>query len=1669
MGWPLAEERAMTAEVAPGVEGELLHSLFQRSAARRPGALAVATPQVTLTYAELDDISDRVASRVRRSGAGPDDIVAVATPKDWEQIAAVLGVLKAGAAYLPVAPDLPSARFLELLERSGCHTLLTRRGAVGGHALPEALEVVEVSADMAAGDIDLQVPGGCRPEHLAYVLFTSGSTGTPKGAMIQHAGVTNTVRDLNERFKLGPGDRFLGLSSLSFDMSVYDMFGAFGAGGALVLPDPADVRNPASWVELMRRFDVSVWNTVPMLFEMLVSWIEESGSPSAGPLRLAFLGGDWIPLDLPARSRAIFGDVKIVNIGGATEASICSCYFEVDRVDPSWSGVPYGSALSGQYWRILRPDLGDCAVGEIGELYIGGIGVGRGYLNDPERTRESFIAHPHTGERLYRTGDLGRWMDDGGQIEFLGRRDHQVKVRGHRVELGEIETHAQAHPGVRQAVAVALGAGQHLDTIALFVVGDESAADGAGVRAFLRERLPSYMVPDRCHLVDAFPLTRNGKVDRATLTERARSLGVPIPQLAWSRNEAERKLAALWRDLLGSEAAGPDANFFEAGGQSLLATGLAGRIRRTFGVEVSPAFVYAHPTIEIMAAALEHEEGGDRSPPGPSGCTLTFGQEQLWYFDQLDGAGRAYQFQASIRFHGELRVDLLARALSAVVARHEVLRTTYADTGDGPRPVVHPPYEVELIVEDLRAVPAVRRQEALREAMDREIDRSFDLAGLPLIRWRLFRIGEEEWTLTEVEHHIVHDGWSVALLWREVEAMYTAWLRGEEPVLPHLAHQLGDFAALQRQDYERRKPELVSYWTRQLAGASPVDLPIAGRRPPRQTFAGASRRFALDAELYRRLRSLTRKRGCSLYAVMLTAYKILLHRYTGETDLCIGSWMANRLHPESEHLIGMLVNMVVLRDRLAEEATVGEFLTTVTETAIAAYDHQDAPFHEVVRAVNPRRDPSRNPLVQVCFSFHDSPVPEFRWPELAGVLIEEHNRSAKFDLNLVVVPQAEQRGMDEPRPGVDELVVVWEYNTDLFDPTDMDRMIGHYDQVLRAMVADPDTNAWRIDLRTEAEQRQARSWQGSDADYPGVTIPELVLAQAAAAPNAVALSYGDEQMSYGELAARVARYVAGLRASGIGRGDLVALCMDRSPQLVTCLLGIMAAGAAYVPLDPAHPAARHRLILQDAGVTAVVCDGAPGRFEPESGLVLDAARLADGPAPVAGPDAGSADDRAYVMFTSGSTGRPKGVEVSHRSAVNLLWDMRQRLPLGRDDVVAATTTVAFDISVLELFGALVAGGQVDIVPEAMITRPSTLVDQLREAGVTVLQATPTMWRLLLESGMPEPADRFIGLCGGETCPPELAARILRHTTEAWNVYGPTETTIWSTAHRLTPADGVAGTVPIGRPLANTRCWVLSREGTPQPVGLSGELHIGGDGVALGYLGQPELTSQRFLPPSERLPPGERRFATGDTARWRGDGVLEFVGREDAQVKLRGFRIEPGEVETVLCAHPRVRNAAVVLETPDGPGSEPMLAAYLETSEPDVGALRRHLRDHLPAYMEPQRIVRVDSLPTTPSGKIDRARLGVLAGTELTVAPAVAVDVRPATGGNDTERILAELFAEVLGVSEVDPHEDFFELGGHSLLALRLAHRVRETLAMDIGLELIFDHGSVTALSEVLSR
>src|SRR6266536_355721 len=840
------------------------------------------------------------------------------------------------------------------------------------------------------------------------------------------------------------------------------------SGPPVVLPAPSAVRAPQSWTRLIAGERVTIWNSVPALLEMLVTHLEESGQHLAPSLRLAMLSGDWIPLNLPGRlwrRSRLPGRPRVVSLGGATEASIWSIWHPVEKVDPAWESIPYGRGLANQRWHVLDEDLEPCRPPVTGELHIAGKGLARGYWRDPERTRQSFLAHPRTGERLYRTGDLGRLRDDGA-IELLGRKDTQVKIRGFRIELEEIEAVLRQHPGIRRAATVALGDPRRLERIAAFVAPlPGTTVDPDGLQAFLSARLPEYIVPSVYRGLDELPLTPNGKTDRKALATTV----VAPPRADRGRvpeSRTERRLAGLLMEVLGLDQVGAREDFFELGGHSLLAAQLASRVRRAFDVDVSASFVLEHPTVESMARALPagsgRAPGAGRAPDEPTRLAgagparLSFGQEQVWFLNRLvEHGNRAYNFQCEIDFRGRLDVESLRRALTEVVRRHEVLRTTFEEVDGEPVQIVHEPFEVELPVEDLRGLPVAQRAAEAERLISQELELTFDLGRLPLIRWRLFRLSDDEWVLLELEHHFVHDGWSVAVLWREVETLYRASVQGDRAKLPEPEVQFRDFAAWQRQRHTgARREALLDWWRRRLDGATSFDLPGTAQRSRFQTFNGAARRVVVPAELYEPLRRLSRGQGSSLFVTMLAAFVALLHRYSGKEDLCVGSWTANRDTPQAEELIGMMVNSVVLRSQVRGEQRFVDLLAEVRRTAIEAYAHQDAPFDDVVRAVDPPRDPSRNPLAQVFFSFHDSPVPAFDWPGVQGTMIERGNGTAKFDLNVIAIPQAEQRGVAAVRPGRDDLAMLWEYNTDLLDAGTVDRMIDHFQRLLGAVVAD---------------------------------------------------------------------------------------------------------------------------------------------------------------------------------------------------------------------------------------------------------------------------------------------------------------------------------------------------------------------------------------------------------------------------------------------------------------------------------------------------------------------------------------------------------------------------------------------------------------------------------------
>ncbi|HEX5759683.1 MAG TPA: amino acid adenylation domain-containing protein, partial [Thermoanaerobaculia bacterium] len=1295
------------------------------------------------------------------------------------------------------------------------------------------------------------------------------------------------------------------------------------------------------------------------------------------------------------------------------------------------------------------------------------------------------------GGRLYRSGDLGRQRPEGG-LEFVGRVDFQVKVRGFRIELGEIEAVLGEHPAVRSAVvaarqeeeAPAASAASEKRLVAYVVPRGSAEGLVTALRAHLAERLPDYMVPSAFVFLGALPMAPTGKVDRRALPAPDRARPALETAYAAPAGADEEALARIWEELLGRERIGAHDNLFALGGHSLLVAQIVSRVRQELGVELPIPEIFEHPTIAALAPRLAAARAGDMAGAGDPALPpveraprdrplpLSFTQERVWFLDQLSPGAIAYNFQFTLRFRGPLDAGALARTLTEVVRRHEVLRTTFpARDGRGVQ-VVHPPFAVELPLVDLGGLPPAEREARAERLVWEEVRRGFDVAVLPLLRWTLMRLAPGDHLLLQVEHHFVHDGWSLALFLREVQEIYRAFAAGLPSPLPEPPIQYADFAVWQRRFLSGPVlAQQLAYWKERLGDDPPVlQMPADHPRPKAHSFRGDALRVDLPHDLYEAVRAFGRREGSTLFVTMLAAFDALLYRTTGQDDFLLGSGVANRRLRETELMIGMVVNTVVLRTPLGAEASAPgsdhrgglpfrDLLTRVRRTMLEAHQHQDLPFEKLVQELQPDRDLSRNPLFQVLFSFHDAPVPDLDFGGgLAAEIFERHNGSAKSDLNVVVKPRAEQRVGRRPT-GADELTMVWEFSTDLYERATIERMWGHYQNLLRGVVEDAGRTLAELPLLSAAERLQLAAWNETAAPAPAEPrVHRLVAEQAARAPEALALAMGGRRWTYGELNAAANRLARKLRQLGVGPEVPVGVLLERSPELVVAELAALKAGGAYLPLDPAYPPERLAFMLSDAGVAALVTDRAlAGRAAGAAVPVLvleeleaELAALPGGDLPDAAEPGDAAGRLAYVIYTSGSTGRPKGVEVAHGGLANLVAWHRQVYGVAAGDRATLLAGPAFDASVWEVWPYLAAGASLHVPDAETRADPERLLNWLAAERVTLAFLPTPLAEAVME--LPAPAGLALSalLTGGDRLRRAPAAglpyRLVNH-------YGPTESTVVATAGDVPPAppDGRAAAPTIGLAIANTRLHVLDRDGNPVPVGVPGELFVGGAGLARGYRGRPDLTAERFVPDAWSGEPGARLYATGDLVRRRRDGELEFLGRTDHQVKVRGFRIELGEIEAVLAAHPAVRQAVVVAREEKDSG-EKRLVGYVvpqngETVDGD--ALRAHLAAKLPDYMVPAAFVLLPGLPLTPNGKVDVRALPEpepsAEGEEGHVAPRTPM-----------EELLAGVWARVVGVPRVGAHDHFFRLGGHSLLATQALSRVRDATGAEVPLATLFE-------------
>jgi amino acid adenylation domain-containing protein len=1681
-----AERRRVVEEwnrtEAPHPAGRCIHQLVEAQVERTPHAPAVVLEDQVLTYRELNGRANRLARYLRRLGVGPEVRVGVCLERGPEMVVAVLAAVKAGGAYVPLDPAYPPERLAFMLADSAAAVLLTQerlRAALPARAGTRVVSVDLVEAQLA-GESAENPESGAGPRSPAYVIYTSGSTGTPKGVAIEHRAIVSYTTSVAREYALRAGDRFLQFSSISFDPAAEEIFATLLSGATMVLRTEGMIATPRAFWEACGRWSVGIMGLPTAVWHHVAPYLDARPDALPDSLRLVVIGGEAA---LPDRVRAwqsvTGGRVRLLNGYGPTETTIAVTLWEVPE-GGDLARVSIGKPIANTRCYVLDAGMRPAGVGVPGELYAGGAQLARGYLGRPAATAARFVPDPLSGERgarLYRTGDRVRWLATG-ELEFLGRMDQQVKIRGFRIEPGEVEAALLSLPGVAEAVVEVRHHAGEKRLVGYVVPADADASaahvKAARMKAALREallaRLPEYMVPAAFVVLEALPLTVHGKVDRRALP--APEWGSDGAERVAPRTPAEELLAGIWSEVLGREAVGVEEDFFALGGHSLLAMRVLLRVERSFAVDLPVRTIFEAPTVAALARRIEEaRQGGEareRMPLRPaergSEAALSFAQQRLWFVDQMEGAGAAYHVPGAVRLRGRLDGEALRRALEEIVRRHEALRTVFRVRDAEPLQVVLPPGPLDLPLHDLSALAADEREAALRARVREEARRPFDLAAGPLFRATLVRLGAEEHVLLVGMHHIVSDGWSLGVLHHELEALYGAFHRGEPSPLEALPVQYADYALWQRA-YVRGEVlhRQLAWWKARLSGAPALlELPTDRPRPAVQTYRGARRPFHLDGELLRRLESVARGEGATLFMVLLAAFQVLLSKYAGTEDVVVGSPIAGRTRAETEGLIGVFVNTLALRADLSGDPEFREVLRRVREATLGAYEHQDLPFEKLVEELGIERSLGHTPIWQATFNLQTAGG-ELRLDGLAAEPLEVELDAIPFDLMLALWP------------GDSGLEGAIGYATDLFDAATIGRLGEHYGTLLGGIAADPGRRLSRLPLLGEAERRQVLAdWNPAGAAPPVERcLHELFEAQAARTPAAVAVVHGDERITYAELDRRADGLAHALRARGVGPEARVGILLERGVGLVVATLATLKAGGAYVPLDPAYPPERRAYMLRDAGVRVLLAqehlrEGLPAEVE---ALCPESLPDAQGPPK---PDSGAGPrNLAYVIYTSGSTGVPKGVMVDHAQVVRLFRGTAEACRFGAEDAWTLFHSAAFDFSVWEMWGALLHGGRLVVVPHETSRSPEELRALVLREGVTVLNQTPSAFRALIQAdraaspgSAPGALPLRLVVFGGEALDPRtLLPWMERHGEERprlVNMYGITETTVHVTWRPLTLADARAGGSPIGVPLADLRAYVLDGHLEPVPVGVPGELFVGGAGVARGYLGRPGLTAQRFVPDPYGSEPGGRLYRSGDRVRWSARGELEYLGRTDAQVKVRGFRIEPGEIEAALRAQEEVREA-VVLAREDVPG-DPRLVAWLVPAPgrtaPASLDLRRRLRARLPEYMVPAAFVVVDAIPLTSNGKIDRRALPAPGREGAERGEYAAPRTRE-------EKTLAAIWAEVLGVERVGMHDSFFDLGGHSLLLPQVQRRVSDAFRTRLPIVELFRHPTVAALAEHL--
>ncbi|WP_113925697.1 non-ribosomal peptide synthetase [Cognataquiflexum aquatile] len=1618
---------------SPLSDTKTILDLFEQQVINNPNAVAVEFEGNELSYSQLDAKSNQLAHFLIKNGLKPESPVPICMDRSLEMIIGLFGILKSGGAYVPIDPAFPKDRIDYMIEDTKADFVIC--SSETAHNFSDKVNLVIMDQEMEAV---LRMPSGklplsLLPKNLAYIIYTSGSTGKPKGAMVDHENLINFSISLTKIVVYDSSSRQLSVTTFIFDAFCLELFVPLINGGSVFLVKKEIAMDGFSLSKKLEEVRPTHMQATPSGWQLLLSsgWNNPEGI-------IMTTGGEAL---LEETKNLLAQTGKLWNLYGPTETTITSTFKKMEVGEK----VSIGKPIDNTSVYILGPEGGVNPIGIPGELCIGGKGVGRGYLNKPDLTSQKFLHNPFSnvpGDRMYRTGDLARWLPEGN-IEYLGRMDDQVKIRGYRIELGEIESVLLLHPTVKQAVVMAKEYGQGDKRLVGYVVCDGDF-DKESVSAFLRSKLPEYMVPALWLQLEKLPLTFSGKIDRKALPDVGSADRVTAGY-AEPKNDLEKQLATLWQKLLGLDRVGIHDDFFALGGHSLLAMRTLAAVRKDLGAELSIRELFSAPTVAQLALILQSRRGEVSSNvphpvARPENIPLSYNQQSLWFIHQLEGSIQ-YHIPQILNINGNLDISAIEKALKTIVNRHEALRTVVTEK-DGN-------YWQKALGEDLWKLDRIDLSDP--ELLDNEISglirTPFDLTHDHMMRACLITKTKGDYCLVITMHHIASDGWSANILRKELTECYQTITKGLPIILSPLSIQYIDYAIWQRNflNSDSIQPK-IDYWKAKLKNVVPLQLPTDFSRPSEISRNGGTVRFSITKELISDLNRIGLQFNATLFMTLISAFKVLMYRYTGQEDICVGTPVAGRNYQNLENLIGFFVNSIPLRNAVEGKMRFDELLKQVQTNTLDAFDNSEIPFEQMVESLEIKRDLSKNPVFQVLFALHSANDTRFQTEDTKWSSFNYNHSTSRFDFAFELT---------EAENGLDGMV---EFSTDLFLKETIERMVGHYKILLYSISNNPSIRIDKLKMiGLEEDDLVLRKFNNTKSSYPkNETIVSLFEKIAKQSPNKIAVVAGGQNINYKELDERANQFANYLIFKGVKSENPVPLCIDRSIGMVIGILGILKAGGALVPIDPSLPVERIDYMLEDTGADFVICiSNTSDKVSNHKKLFLDREQegisLMSSNKPLPSPNPENLFD---IIYTSGSTGKPKGVMVEHRNLVNFLFSMSKDVDFNPSSSILSVTTYSFDIFYLELFLPLFQGGCVILADKETTLDGYKLAQLIEEKAPTHMQATPSGWQLLLESGWKNPTGIKM-LVGGEALKADTK-NALSSLGTLWNLYGPTETTIWSTLKKMDPSRKVT----IGKPIANTSIYILGSGDQPNPIGIPGELCIGGDGVGRGYLNRPELTSEKFVRDTFSENKEARFYRTGDLAKWLPDGNIEYLGRIDDQVKIRGHRIELGEIETLLQQHKGIKQAVVAVKQ-DNFGINRLIGYVICKSHFDKDEVISFLNGKLPEYMVPHTWMELDAFPLTFNGKINRKALPepVAESNET---------IKYEAPKTDLQKKVSEVWRKILGVEKVGLNNDFFELGGHSLMAMRVIVALRQETGQVLSIRDLFSNSTLKQFTEILS-